>query len=522
MINIEALSCVADISRYQSRINGDKTALVFEGRETTYAEVEKRACQIANGLINEQCSPGSRIGYLGKNSDSYFEVLSGTARANTVIAGANWRLAAPELEYVLNNAETEVLFVGAEFYDVIELIRSSLTSVRKVIAIDGGHSEWQALAEWRDAQSDIDPMVPIDIDDDVVQMYTSGTTGHPKGVQLTNGNYLALLNQAANGGWADWQSGESVIVAMPTFHVSGSNLGVLGMAQGLKNIIVKDVDPVVILDLLEQYRVRYAFFVPAVILFLNSIPGVQNRDFSNLEMILYGASPISQDVLSTAQGIFKCKFCQVYGLTETGGAGTVLLPEDHEPSRGKLNSCGKAGPGSQVRIIGAQAVDAAPNVVGEIAYASACLMKGYWKNDEATAKAIVDGWFYTGDAGYLDEDGFLYIHDRIKDMIVSGGENVYPAEVENALADHPAVADVAVIGVPDEKWGEAVKAVVVLKPGETANEADIIQYTKRKIAGYKTPKSIDFVDVLPRNPTGKLLKRELRAPYWENQERQIN
>jgi len=175
-----------------------------------------------------------------------------------------------------------------------------------------------------------------------------------------------------------------------------------------------------------------------------------------------------------------------------------------------------------VRIIGAQAVDAAPNVVGEIAYASACLMKGYWKNDEATAKAIVDGWFYTGDAGYLDEDGFLYIHDRIKDMIVSGGENVYPAEVENALADHPAVADVAVIGVPDEKWGEAVKAVVVLKPGEKVNEADIIQYTKRKIAGYKTPKSIDFVDVLPRNPTGKLLKRELRAPYWENQERQIN
>tara|TARA_B110000503_G_scaffold55621_1_gene89299 strand:+ start:697 stop:2265 length:1569 start_codon:yes stop_codon:yes gene_type:complete len=522
MIELQALSCVADVSRYQGRINGERIALIFEDRETTYSQLDQRASQIANGLVSELCHPGTRIGYLGKNSDRYFEVLSGAVKANTVIAGVNWRLAAPELEYILNNAETEILFVGAEFYEVIEQLHLSLHSVRKIIAIDGGHAEWPAFVDWRDAQDDTDPMLPIGMDEDVVQMYTSGTTGHPKGVQLTNGNYIDLLDQAANGGWGDWQTGEAVIVAMPIFHVSGTNVGVLGLAQGLKNIIVKDIDPLFILDLLEQHRVRYAFFVPAVILFLNSVPGVQNRDFSNLELILYGASPISQDVLLSATDIFKCDFCQVYGLTETAGGGTILLPEDHDPARGKLHSCGKPGKGAQVRIIGDNGADAAANTVGEIIYTSGSLMKGYWRNDAATAKSIIDGWFYTGDAGYLDEDGFLYIHDRIKDMIVSGGENVYPAEVENALADHPAVADVAVIGVPDEKWGEAVKAVVVLKPGETANEADIIQYTKRKIAGYKTPKSIDFVDVLPRNPTGKLLKRELRAPYWENQERQIN
>lgn len=522
MIELQELSCVADISRYQARINGAQTALVFEGRETTYNELDQRASRIANGLIAAQCSPGTRIGYLGKNSDAYFEVLSGAVKANVVIAGVNWRLAAPELDYILNNAEAEILFVGVEFYELIAQMRPSLTRVRQIIAIDGGHSEWLDFAQWRDTQSDTDPLLPIAMDDDVVQMYTSGTTGHPKGVQLTNSNYLDLLDQAANGGWGDWENGESTIIAMPIFHVSGANAGVIGLAQGLKNIIIRDVDPVVILDVLEQYRVRYAFFVPAVILFLNSIPGVKDRDFSNLETILYGASPISQDVLATAQAIFKCEFCQVYGLTETGGGGTVLLHEDHDPARGKLLSCGKPAQTSRIRILGSDGKDAAANEVGEILYRSGSLMKGYWKNDAATAKAIVDGWFYTGDAGYLDEDGFLYIHDRIKDMILSGGENVYPAEVENALFSHPDIGDVAVIGVPDEKWGEAVKAVVVLKPGATAGEEDIIMFSKDKIASYKTPKSVDFVDALPRNPTGKLLKRELRAPYWENKERQIN
>jgi acyl-CoA synthetase (AMP-forming)/AMP-acid ligase II len=522
MIELQELSCVADISRYQARINGPHTAMVFEGRETSYTELDQRASRIANGLITAQCSPGTRIGYLGKNSDAYFEVLSGAVKANIVIAGVNWRLASPEIDYILNNAEAEILFVGAEFYAIIEQLRLSLTRVRQIIAIDGGHSEWLDFSQWRDTHSDTDPLLPIALDDDVVQMYTSGTTGHPKGVQLTNSNYLDLLDQAANGGWGDWESCESTIIAMPIFHVSGANAGVIGLAQGLKNIIIRDVDPVVILDALEQYRVRYAFFVPAVILFLNSIPGVRDRDFSNLETILYGASPISQDVLTTAQEIFKCEFCQLYGLTETGGGGTILLHEDHDPARGKLLSCGKPTQSSRIRILGSNGTDAAPNEVGEILYRSDSLMKGYWKNDAATAKAIVDGWFYTGDAGYLDEDGFLYIHDRIKDMIVSGGENVYPAEVENALFNHPDIADVAVIGVPDDKWGEAVKAVVVLNSGSTAKEEDIIAFSRDEIAGYKIPKSVDFVKALPRNPTGKLLKRELRAPYWKNKERQIN
>ena len=522
MILLDKFNCVADITRYQASINGERVAQVFEGRETTYAELDLRASQIANGLMAAHCVPGTRIGYLGKNSDYYFEVMAGTAKANVVIAAVNWRLAPPEIEYVLNNAEVEILFVGAEFYAIAHQIIPSLPALRMVIALDGGDDAWPTFSDWRDRQSDLDPMLPIAMNDDILQMYTSGTTGHPKGVRLTNANYLDLLDQAANGGWGDWQAGEASIIAMPIFHVAGANLGVIGLAQGLKNVILRDIDPVVILDLLEQHRIRYAFFVPAVILFLNSVPGVAKRDFSNLEIILYGASPISEEVLLTATEIFKCKFCQVYGLTETSGAGTMLPPEDHDPARGKLRSCGKPAATAEVRIIGHDGEILPANEVGEILYRSGSLMKGYWKNDEATAKSIKDGWFYTGDAGYLDDEGYLFIHDRIKDMIVSGGENVYPAEVENALFNHPAIADVAVIGVPDDKWGEAVKAVVVLKPNQSASEEEIIRHAKENIAGYKVPKSIDFVAALPRNPTGKLLKRELRAPYWEAKGRQIN
>ena len=354
MIALDQLSCVADISRYQAKINANRVAQIFEGRETTYAELDKMASQIANGLIKEGCQPNTRIGYLGKNSDYFFEVMSGAAKANVVIAGVNWRLAAPEIEYIINDACVDILFVGADFYEVVEQLQSSLSGVRKVIAIDGDHNVWADYGEWRDSQEVSDPMLPISLDDDVIQLYTSGTTGHPKGVQLTNGNYLDVLDQAANGGWGDWNEGEASIVAMPIFHVAGVNVGVVGLCQGLTNVILKDVDPVVILDLLEKYKIKYAFFVPAVILFLNSIPGVRDRDFSNLDMLLYGASPISEEVLLTAKDIFKCDFCQVYGLTETCGAGTILPPEDHDPALGKLRSCGKPAATAELRILGDQ------------------------------------------------------------------------------------------------------------------------------------------------------------------------
>lgn len=512
---------LADIYRHRAAAMPNAMAQVFDGRKTTYGELDRRASRVAQGLIAEGCRPDSRIGFMGKNSDLYFELLGGSLKAKNAIVGVNWRLAGPEAAYVLNDSKTEILFVGAEFYELVASIRAEVPGLRKIIAMDGGHADWPAFESWRDSFPDTDPLLEHAPDDDIIQLYTSGTTGHPKGVQLTNANYSSIAEQAAQS-WAEWAPGSVNFVCMPLFHVAGVNVGVLGLLNGLENIVLKDVDPGEILRLIEAHRINIAFMVPAVILFLLHHPDIKKTDLSSLTQVLYGASPIAEDLLLEAQKVFGCDFIQVYGLTETTGGATHLLPEDHAPERGKLRSCGKPNPGVEIRTVDAEGTPTGVGEVGEIVMRSECVMKGYWNRPEATAEAIRDGWFYTGDAGYFDDEGFLYIHDRVKDMIVSGGENVYPAEVENALFGHAAVADVAVIGVPDEKWGEAVKAVVVRGPGSDVTAEDIISYAKTQIAGYKVPKSIDFIEALPRNPTGKVLRRQLREPYWKGRDRNVS
>jgi len=522
MSDLDRLNSVADISRVHAAERPDAVALDFNDRTTTYAELDARTNRVAQGLIGLGQRPGARIGYLGKNVDRYFEVLLGAFKARGVIVGVNWRLAPPEIAYVLNDAGCEVLFVGKGYYEIVEKILPQCPMLKIVIAMDGGHPEWPAYEVWRDAQAANDPMLPVAPDDDVIQLYTSGTTGHPKGVQLTSANYLAILHSATKLGLATYTSDDVVLIAMPFFHVAGVNLGLLSLAHGARGIVLGDIDPDEILRLMEVKRITYAFLVPAVILFLTQHPRARQTDFSALKNISYGASPITDTVLLTAKEIMGCEFLQVYGLTETTGGGTYLPPEDHDPARGKLRSCGLPAPGYEVRVVDGNGKTLGPREVGEIVMRAPGIMKGYWNKDEATRKAVVNGWFHTGDAGYFDEDGYLYIHDRVKDMIVSGGENIYPAEVENAIASHPAVADVAVIGVPDERWGEAVKAMVVKKTGETVDPAGIIAWARERIAGYKLPKSVDFIEALPRNPTGKVLRRELRQPYWEGRDRQVN
>lgn len=522
MTILERLNSVADISRIHAVERPDAIALDFNDRLTTYGELDSRASRVAQGLIALGQTPGARIGYLGKNCDRYFEVLLGAFKARAVMVGVNWRLAPPEIAYILNDAGCDMLFVGRDYYDTMVKVLPHCPKLKTIIAIDGGHPEWPTYEDWRDAQSDTDPMLPVALDDDVIQLYTSGTTGHPKGVQLTSENYLAVLQSATDLGLATYTPEDAVLVAMPFFHVAGVNIGLLALTHGSRAVILGDIDPVEILRLMEAKRIGYAFLVPAVILFLTQHPKAAETDFSALKSISYGASPITDSVLMSAKALMGCDFVQVYGLTETTGGGTYLPPEDHDPARGRLRSCGVPAPGFEVRVLGPESQPLPPREVGEIAIKAKGVMKGYWNKDDATEKAIIQDWFRTGDAGYFDEDGYLYIHDRVKDMIVSGGENVYPAEVENAIASHPAVADVAVIGVPDARWGEAVKAVVVLKPGAKADTSEIIAYARERIAGYKLPKSVDFIEALPRNPTGKVLRRELRTPYWEGRERQVN
>jgi len=520
VFKLDEIRGLADVPRLQARTRGSSIAQIFEERETTFSEFDRRTSQVAQGLMAAGVKAQDRIGFLGKNSDRYFELLFGAAKAEAVLVGVNWRLALPEIEYILSDAGCGTVFVGAEYYAVVEELTARAPFITRVIALDGGHPHWPAFDDWRATQPPVDPLLPMRADDDVLQLYTSGTTGHPKGVQLTNANYCALWGASEAARWGLFDAGEVTLTCMPVFHVAGCNMGVFALAQGSTNLVLKDVDPLRILELVPRYGVAYALFVPALMLMLTQMPQSANTDFSSLKKLFYGASPINEELLKTAQRLFGCEFFGLYGLTETTGGGTCLMPEGH--AAGKLRSCGTPYPGIELRVVDGQGQVVPSGAVGEIVMRHGVVMKGYWKRPDATAEAIRDGWFHTGDAGYLDDEGYLYIHDRVKDMVVSGGENVYPAEVENALFGHPAIADVAVIGVPDDRWGEAVKAVVVLKDGATASADEIVAFARERIAGFKVPKTVDFVAALPRNPSGKILRRELREPYWRGRSRNVN
>lgn len=522
MFDAKSMTNVADIARVQAREAGDAIALQFGNRKTTYRELDRRSSQIANGLAALGVKPGQRVGYLGKNSDRFFEILYGAAKAGAALAPVNWRLAEPEIAHILNDAECSVLFVGAPFYEIACRIFSESHNLRRLIAVDGGAEDLTDFETWRDRQSDSDPMWPSDAQDDVVQLYTSGTTGLPKGVQLTNENLIVQIDQASQIGVCDYQQGDTALICMPVFHIAGVNMGLFVLCQGARGIVISEIDPGAVLKLIETERVKYAFFVPAVILSLLQHPNSATTDYSSLELITYGASPISDHVLVEAQKTMGCGFLQLYGLTETTGGVCILPPSDHVAGSKRLRSCGVAYPCAEIRVVDADGKSVPTGEVGEIVIRSPVVMKAYWNQPEAYAKAVVGGWFHSGDAGYFDADNYLYIHDRVKDMVVTGGENVYPAEVENALFGHPAIADVAVIGVPDEKWGEAVKAIVVLKPGAVASAEELGAHARKAIAGYKVPKSFDFVETLPRNASGKVLRRDLREPYWRGRERQIS
>lgn len=521
MIDVEAMPCIADIPRVQAERRGDASAFWFEGRTTNYKDLNHRSSQIANGLIGLGVEPGDRIAYLAKNTDKYYEILLGAAKSRTALAGMNYRLAAPELKFILTDAKAKILFVSPDYFEAIASIAADCPDLKHIFVLEGDHDTWPSFDEWRDSQSSADPFLPSAPDDDIIQLYTSGTTGLPKGVCLTNANYHSFFGQAGTMDWAAYRPDENIMNAMPLFHVAGVNVGLVGIAQGSKVYVLREVDPMLILKLIEEEKINHAFWVPAVIMLLTQMPNVENVDFSSLSMVTYGASPIAEALLIQAQKLMGCRFCQLYGLTETVGGGTYLPPDAHDPARGKLRSCGVPWPGAEVRCVDSNDNPVPTGQIGEIVIQSGFVMKGYWNRPEATAEALRNGFFHTGDAGYFDEEGYLYIHDRIKDMIVSGGENVYPAEVENCLYAHPDIADVAVIGVPDEKWGESVKAVIVVNEGASPSDEAIIGWAKERIASYKCPKSIDRIQALPRNPSGKILRKDLREPYWAGISRRV-
>ncbi|MGV3760441.1 MAG: long-chain-fatty-acid--CoA ligase [Actinomycetota bacterium] len=515
------IETIADIIRTHGAERPDAVAVEVGERSATFGELDRRSSQLANALAAAGVQAGHRVASIDKSSMEFFEITFGTAKVGAVNVAVNWRLAPPEIRQIVDDAQAPVLLVAPEFYEAVEKIEGDLATVRTIVAL-GDHPRWPAYERWIGEQPDTDPGHRSTGDDVGVQLYTSGTTGLPKGVMLTNDNFF----KGVAGTAVQWRFDEASVnlAMMPTFHIAGAGWALVGLYFGCRTVVLRDVDPAEILRVIPEKGITNAFMVPVVIQFLLMTPGVESTDFSTLRAIVYGASPITEAVLRQGIETFGCEFIQVYGLTETTGAITQLDGVDHDPV-GKpklLRSAGKPYPWVEMRVVDSQTGEDVPDgTVGELWTRSHQNTIGYWGNPEATAAAITeDGWFKTGDAGFM-EDGYVFLHDRVKDMIVSGGENVYPAEVENALMKHPAVADVAVIGVPDDTWGEAVKAIVVKAEGTEPMPEELIAFAREQIAGFKVPKSIDFAEALPRNPSGKLLKRELREPYWEGHERRV-
>ncbi|MBY0399232.1 long-chain-fatty-acid--CoA ligase [Myxococcota bacterium] len=510
----------------------DRTALRAGDRTWTYRALHDEAARVAQALLAEGVGPQDRVAFLGRNEPEYYPLLFGATMINAVVLAVNWRLAPGEMQFILDHAQARVLLIGEEFLG--HLARMDLATVKRVVVIGasaaGASAVQRCYAEWIDGKPAVDPRFPRRPDDTFCQFYTSGTTGLPKGVELTHANLVAATRNSAR----DWLIDESSVtmIAMPIYHIAGSGLSIAGLAAGGELVLVRDLDPPLVLQWIERFRVTNVLFVPAVLRVLTATPGVEKIDFGSLRAIVYGASPISEEVLVRSMKTFGCGFVQVYGLTETAGAITAMPPEDHDPGGPRahlLRAAGRPWGDVAIRIVDADTKgELGEGEVGEVWCRSRQNLKGYWRNPEATAAAYPEGrgadglgWFRTGDAGYV-KDGYLFIHDRVKDMIVSGGENIYPAEIENVLMAHPAVSDVAVIGVPSEQWGETVKAIVVDEPGRGASDAELIAWCRERLAHYKCPTTVDRIAAIPRNPSGKVLKTELREPYWKGRTRRVN
>jgi acyl-CoA synthetase (AMP-forming)/AMP-acid ligase II len=496
---------LANLIREHARERPDAVALVCGDTRRTFAELHARSSRAAGALLEAGVQPGDRVALLMKNTLEYFELVFACSKIDATVVALNWRLAAPEIAGIDADAAPRVLVADAEHVGLVP----SRPDLRVILLGD----EYERLLAAAPAD---DPSVPSGSDRVALILYSSGTTGRPKGVMLTNENlsYSRIMARELFRMRDDCVH----LVASPLFHVGGIGTGMTSVRIGGRTVILADASPQLILDTIARERVTHAFFVPAVIQALVDLAVAEPRDLSSLQVISYGAAPMTEALLRRAIEVLGCGFLQCYGMTETAGTVVALPPEEHVsegPLARLLRSVGRPLPWLEVRVSDLQTgEEAPPGQVGEIWVRSAQNAKGYWNQPDATTETLVaGGWLRTGDGAFRDEEGYFFLQDRLKDMIISGGENVYPAEVENALADHPGVADVAVIGVPHERWGETVKAVVVPREGVDVDAEQLTAFARERLARYKCPTSVDFVSELPRTASGKVLKKALREEY---------
>ncbi|WP_067569925.1 acyl-CoA synthetase [Nocardia acidivorans] len=503
------------------QLNPDRVMTVDGTRTRTFAEAADRVARFAGALRALGVAKGDRVAMLALNSDRFSEYLLAVPWADAVLNPVNIRWSPAEIAYSLADSGTKVLLVDQVFAAMLPAIREQYPDLTTVIHCGDGPAPQGTLsyeeliatgAPIEDARRGGDELAGI--------FYTGGTTGFPKGVMLTHANLFAsAMGSLATGDL--FTPGGSYLHVAPMFHLADMCGWLTEVTLGGSHVFIPSFDPVATLRAIQEHRVTDSLLVPIMIQLLVDHPDAAGYDLSSLACIVYGASPIAQAVLERAMKLFpNAGFTQAYGMTELSPVATLLGPADH--AAGLLRSAGRPAPHSEVRVVDPEGNEVPRGTVGEIVARGDHVMRGYWNKPEETAEALRGGWMHTGDGGYMDENGYLFVVDRLKDMIVSGGENVYSAEVENAVAAHPAVATCAVIGVPDQEWGERVHALILCHPGMTVTAEEIRTHAKTLIAGYKAPRSIELVEAMPVSGTGKILKRELRERYWGDTDRQVH
>jgi acyl-CoA synthetase (AMP-forming)/AMP-acid ligase II len=500
-----------------------------EGRSVSYAEADLWANRLANALIAHGAQVGDRAAWISGNTPEMGMMFLGMSKAGVAPVMLNRHLVPREWLWILRDAEPRMILAQGEAHvAAIDALRAELPPDLACVAFDARPpAGWIAGEALLAKAAPTRPRRDVTKDDIYYLIYTSGTTGHPKGVMLSHLNIIAHVEQSMVASSAARRPGSRALVATPLHHAAGALRIATAAINGTTVVLADRFEPEEFVRTLEGERINTCNMVPAMLQrLLDEVPDIAGRDFSALEVIYYGAAPVSVPLLRRALEVLRCDLIQGYGLTESTGGIAYLNEVDHQKAlAGRpdlLRSTGRAVVLAEIRIVDEQGREVPRGTVGELVVRGPNVMKGYWRNPQATAQAMRGGWLHSGDAASMDEEGYVYLHDRLKDMVVTGGVNVYPREIENALAEHPAIADVAVIGVPDTRWGEALLAVCVLRAGAARPEEDsLIAFCRERLGAFKVPRRYDFVEALPRNASGKVLKRVLRAPYWSGEARGI-